>query len=322
MRAVLAAGHAARCGATHLRASRLLATSALPAAEPLLDGEQARTIAAALIEARRSSRKIVLPSDLAALPLEDGYAIQRAMIAWNMFEGAQVGGWTIDATSKERQAHMEIAEPISGPVFAPDIHHYLGDAVPTFPFAMLGGFTGAEPKFVFQLQCGLEMREEPYSEAEVVASIGSVTPALELKATRLEEGTAAATAAMVIADQVNNGALVLGDVWEVSSQVEEKQANKWGGGQINPAQLALLTEGTVALEINNRIVAEGMNRQPEEPPLKLLTWMANHLLSRGVGLQPRMVLAAGSALGAQPVGEGQQLVADFGGFGRVRADLR
>ena len=95
-----------------------------------------------------------------------------------------------------------------------------------------------------------------------------------------------------------------------------------GGGQINPAQLALLTEGTVALEINNRIVAEGMNRQPEESPLKLLTWMANHLLSRGVGLQPRMVLAAGSALGAQPVGEGQQLVADFGGFGRVRADLR
>ena len=55
---------------------------------------QTRTIAAALIEARRQGLPVIAPKseEVDALTLEDGYSVQKAMVAWNMMEkgGQQV----------------------------------------------------------------------------------------------------------------------------------------------------------------------------------------------------------------------------------------
>jgi 2-keto-4-pentenoate hydratase len=287
---------------------------------PGLGAEQARTIAAALIEARRTSKKVILPPDL-DLALEDGYQIQNAMVAWNVMEGNRVEGWTMEATSPAMRRELAITEPICGPLFSGDIHHFLGENVPTFDFNMLGGFASVEAKFAMQLRYEMPLREEPYTTDEVARAVGSVTPALELRQSRLDtEDGSPPGAAMIAGDAASAGALICGDVWEVTEQVDENVANKWGGGKMNVAALSRLTEGTVAMSVNGVVSAEGMNRQDGEHPLELLTFLINHLLARGIALQPRHVLSTSCALGSQPVAEGQQLLADFGGFGEVRVN--
>jgi 2-keto-4-pentenoate hydratase len=209
--------------------------------------------------------------------VEDGYQIQNAMIAWNAMEGNRVEGWTMEATSPKRRSELDIPEPICGPLFASDIQHFMGDNIPTLDLKMLGGFTAVELTFAMQLRYEMLPRDEPYTIAEIAQAVDSVIPALNLRATRLDYGNEAPPVAMIVGDAASAGVLICGDVWEVSKQVEEQVANKWGGGKMNPSKLSQLTQGAVALYVNDDTVANGMNQAEGQHPLELLTFLVSNL---------------------------------------------
>jgi 2-keto-4-pentenoate hydratase len=69
------------------------------------------------------------------------------------------------------------------------------------------------------------------------------------------------------------------------------------------------------VRIDGQPAHEGVGGHPIGDPVIPLTWMANHLSVRGIGLRKGEVITTGSCNGIRWLAPGQPLEVDFGGLG-------
>lgn len=224
----------------------------------------------------------------------EGYAIQAAI---ENYSSGSLFGWKIAATSEAGQKHINVDGPMAGRI--------LPDTV--IPDGGTASMTGnemrvAEPEFAFRMRADLPPRPSPYSVREVVDSVGTLHPAIEIPDSRFKDFVSAG-AAQIIADNACAHLFVLGP----------PTTSDWRG-------LDLVDEKPVIALRGKRYVGHGKNVLGD--PLIALTWLANELRQLGLTLRAGEVVTTGTCHPPLPIEAGDLLQADFGSIGKVSVAFR
>jgi 2-keto-4-pentenoate hydratase len=238
------------------------------------------------IERRRIE---ALPDHLRPRSLSEGYAIQDAMVD----SAAQpVSGWKIAATSKAGQAHIGVTEPLAGRLFK---NFILADGarLPAAPLHM----KVMEAEFAFRMACDLPPRGPAYEQADVCDAVAALHLAIEVPDARFER-FAEIGPAQIVADDAFASWFLLG-----------QQVHDW-------RRLDLPTQRVRAVS-NGAVAAEGTGANALGDPRIALTWLANHLSKRGIGLKRGDIITTGTCITPLPIAPGDRVIAAFDGLGKV-----
>ncbi|MGH6891047.1 MAG: 2-keto-4-pentenoate hydratase [Dongiaceae bacterium] len=248
--------------------------------------------AALLWRTRIEERRIEsLPDELRPRTLAEGYAIQDAMVA----SAAQpVLGWKIAATSKAGQAHIGVTEPLAGRLFANFVLQD-GARLPAAPLHM----AVVEAEFAFLMGRNLEPEGAKYDMAEVCDAVAALHLAIEIPDARFER-FAEIGPAQIVADDAFASWFLLGP-----------KVRDWSRLDLPGQKVRLLKNGALA--------AEGIGANALGDPRMALTWLANHLATRGIGLKAGDVVTTGTCITPPMIAPGDDVVAEFVGLGQVAA---
>lgn len=244
--------------------------------------------AARLLFAARQSRTPGprLPVELRPTTLDDALAIQAQV---GDLVGAPIAGYKCSAPTDAR--------PVS---YAPIYASAIRDAS---PYPVPGARTQAriEPEIAFVMEHDLPPRATAYREAEVRAAIKEARLVLEIIGSRYADPTPV-TFPELLADHVANLGLFVGPVLP----------DPWS----KPLEAfpIVVHAGTTAL-----LTRDG--RHPDGHPLRPLTWLANHLASRGETLKAGLVVTTGSYCGMLDVPVDTPLRFAYGDFGTLAVSL-
>jgi 2-keto-4-pentenoate hydratase len=221
--------------------------------------------------------------------LADGYAIQDAMVA----SAAQpVAGWKIAATSKAGQAHIGVTEPLAGRLFKNFILED-GARLPAAPLHM----KVMEAEFAFRMARDLPPRSAAYEQAEVCDAVAALHLAIEVPDARFEH-FAEIGPAQIAADDAFASWFLLG-----------RQVPNWRHLDLSTQRVRAVNNGAVA--------AEGTGANVLGDPRLALTWLANHLAQRDIGLKAGDIITTGTCITPPTIAPGDRVVAEFTGLGQV-----
>ena len=224
----------------------------------------------------------------------EGYRIQ-ARVA--QLSGQDTFGWKIAATSKAGQQHIGVDGPLAGRLLEKRAFRS-GASVSLLNNSM----NVAEAEFAFRMNRDLPPRATSYSMEEVMAAVDTMHPAIEIPDSRYAN-FATAGAAQLIADNACASYFVLGP----ATIIEWRQQD--------------LAEHRVAMNVNGQRTREGKGANVLGDPRIALTWIANELSLMGDMLRAGHVITTGTCVVPTEIAEGDSVVADFGGLGRVEARL-
>ncbi len=230
-----------------------------------------------------------LPDPLRPRSLAEGYAIQDAMVA----SAAQpVAGWKIAATSKAGQAHIGVTEPLAGRLFKNFILED-GARLPAAPLHM----KVMEAEFAFRMARDLLPRSAAYEQAEVCDAVAALHLAIEVPDARFEH-FAEIGPAQIAADDAFASWFLLG-----------RQVPDWRALDLSTQRVRAVNNGAVA--------AEGTGANVLGDPRLALTWLANHLAQRRIGLKAGDIVTTGTCITPPTIASGDRVIADFAGLGQV-----
>ena len=247
-----------------------------------------------LLEARERRKALAdFPESCRPRTIEDGYAVQAAL---ERLDGRPVAGWKIGATSERIQKQLGLDRPFPGRVFAPSV-------LKSPARISRGDFlqVALEVEFAFRLARELPPRRQAYSRAEVEAAVLSLHPACELVDARTSLGFKL-PAPYVLADNGCNAALV-------------------EGAAVPDWRRFDLARHKVTLTLNGKKAAEGTGADALGHPLAALTWLANELSRRRLGLKAGQIVTTGTCCGFHPLKAGDEAVADYGALGKVEVSV-
>jgi 2-keto-4-pentenoate hydratase len=255
--------------------------------------EEEATIAAA--ELLRSAleggtRLEGLPDQLRPRDLAEGYAIQAAL-------GELLGsivGWKLAATGATARRNMGLEEPIAGRLFE-RLRRESPAELPVDGQAM----GVAEAEFALLLGRDLPLRDRGYAVEEVAAAVAAIHPAIEVPDSRFRDYRTLG-APQIAADSALAGCFVLGPA-----------ARDWRHLDLGAHPVTIAKEGVE--------VACGSGAAVMGGPLLALAWLANR--QEHGGLRRGQVVLTGSATAPVPIAPGEQIVADFGELGAIRASF-
>jgi 2-keto-4-pentenoate hydratase len=232
-----------------------------------------------LLEARDGGTIIAVAPEAVPQSEAAAYAVQRA-VAQTL---GPIGGWKVGAGGPEA-APSAAPLPASGIMAAPAV----------LPAAYSDRLVEAE--IAFRLGADLPPRAAPYTRAEVLATIASCHPVVEVVQWRIQDWRPA-PANLKLADHSGHGALVVGEAlpdWETVdfatlgvTQVIEGQAPKQGTG--NPA-------GDM---------------------IRLIVWLADEGAVWAGGLKAGQIVTCGSWTGITEATAGAPVTVTFAGFSPV-----
>src|SRR5919109_72002 len=255
-----------------------------------MDQSQIEQAAALLWRTRIEQKRIEsLPDHLRPRSLAEGYAIQDAMVA----AAAQpIAGWKIAATSKAGQEHIKVTEPLAGHLFKSFILQD-GARLPTAPLHM----RVMEAEFAFVMGRDLRPRGSIYEQAEVCNAVAALHLAIEVPDARFERFTEIGPA-QIAADDAFASWFMLGP-----------EVRDWRHLDLSAQRVCALKNGALA--------AEGTGANVLGDPRIALTWLANHLAQRGIGLKEGDIVTTGTCITPPTIAPGDQFVAEFLGLGCV-----
>lgn len=235
-----------------------------------------------LLDARRTNQPIPdLPTALRPATLEEAYFIQdRMSLAYEA-----IGGWKVGAPA-----------PDATPSFAPMPKAWMVHSGCDLQ-GVAHRYRGIEAEIAFKLGKDLLPRDTPYTREEVIASVESMHPAIEVLETGLVDPTQA-TKLTSVADMQVHGGFVYGDA-----------VPNWQ--EINFSKETV----TVAMDGAMRVERTGSNTSGDL--LRLLPWLANEGASRTEGLRKGDWITTGSWTGVTLAAAGSAVEVQFGHAGTV-----
>ena len=219
-----------------------------------------------------------------------------AMLTINARLGWPSAGWKIGAASLEVQR----AEGMPGPSPGQLAQHGLVASPGRVPSHLFINYRCAESEFAFKMAHDLPVSPRPYGEDEVADAVASLHPALEV------------------------GDTVFGDWYGASGYFGAALDNNGAAAFVYGAPVTEwrhldLASARVDLSLNGTWQKFGVGAAAMGHPLTALTWVANWLRERGLGLHAGEFVSTGSCTGHFFVAPGDRLVADFGPLGVVDA---
>ncbi|WP_019142470.1 2-keto-4-pentenoate hydratase [Noviherbaspirillum massiliense] len=157
------------------------------------------------------------------------------------------------------------------------------------------GMRGIEAEIAVRLDRDLPPRDEPYSVDEVMASVGSIHPAIEIVTSRF---SAQADPLAGLADSLSNGGFVYGEGRSTQLAIDQ-------------------TTQAVELYFDDRKVAAAVGGNPAGDIWPLLAWLANHVAEWCDGLRAGQIITTGSCTGLLLADPGTRIRAVFPGLGEV-----
>lgn len=165
------------------------------------------------------------------------------------------------------------------------------------PIATRTDVVRIEPEIAFELAKDLPARDQPYTEAEIDAAIGSARLALEVLGCRYAAPEHASLPEL-LADHMFNQGLVLGP--RIASP--------------NAAPSSM----TLTLLVDGAEVEQHPGFHPNEHPKAGLYWLANFLREQGLGLHAGQHVITGSYAGFLDVPANQDIELIYGDLGVLR----
>ena len=249
--------------------------------------KQKMTAAAALLLAARKHEIMLthLPQDCLPLDAAEAYAVQDAV---SQALGA-VGGWKVGAKGPAAPASCA---PMPAQLIFAAPHH--------FADLRVAGERGIELEIAVRMQHDLPSRATPYTQAEVLAAVATIHPAIEIVSSRYtrSEQSAAVSPLEALADALSNGAFI------------------YGAGRSDLGQVDQLTQAA-QLRFDGQEVVSTVGGNPVGDIWPLLTWLANHLSARGEGLRAGQFVTTGSCTGKLVAAPGTHVRGDLPGIGAV-----
>ena len=247
-----------------------------------------------LLAARLERQPLVLPASCRPASLDDGYAVQQALVGRLAARRGESVGFKIGATSAKAQAFLGVSGPFSGRI--------LGGGVSQSPARLSVGdfvFCLIEPEFALRMASDLPARSAPYEASEVADAVAAVHPAIEVVNSAFGAAWSRAGAPALVADNGVHGAFVLGPACEDWRALD-------------------LEAHPVRLEVNGKTVGEGVGANALGGPLTALTWLANQQSAFGRGLLAGDVITTGVVTDFVEVAAGDEVRADYGALGALQ----
>ncbi|MFQ6030914.1 MAG: 2-keto-4-pentenoate hydratase, partial [Dehalococcoidia bacterium] len=219
------------------------------------------------------------------------YAIQDALRAEFEHRGEPPIGWKLGATSPAGQAVMGVQEPACG--FLLPVQYASGAEVSLSTFANLG----VEAEVAFRMRTKLAGPGVTAATAQL--AVESAMAALELPDFIFSGRPGAAD---FIANSIVANAIVLGSPF----------------APLNGLDLA---REEVVYEHNDEIVGSYTAAEVMDNPLNALAWLANHLGTRGLALQPGDVVMSGAISQLLRPKAGDTIRATFTNLGAVSVTI-
>ncbi|MCB1378961.1 MAG: hypothetical protein KDK89_11425 [Alphaproteobacteria bacterium] len=248
-----------------------------------------RDIVSAFAEARRSQ------TPLSALPEPEPPGINRAFklqCAVTAALGWEQIGWKIGCTSLRAQKALNAPGPFPGTMFSNRLYRS-GDHVPT----IAANKRVVEPEVAFTMARSLPPRGAPYTVDEVLAAVASVHAAIEIVNPRTPNGFADPVGWFVV-DGGLNDSMVLG------------QACK----PLPREAYATLAAGVTW---SGKAMEGGIGANALGGGDMALTWLANHLNDKDMGLKEGDIISTGVITEFFSAALGDRLEAHFKHLGRV-----
>jgi 2-keto-4-pentenoate hydratase len=245
-----------------------------------------------LVDAQSSGRPLEPLSETHGdFTLETAYAIQDALRADLDRRRQRSIGWKLGATSPSGQAVMGVKEPASGFLMP---HQYASGAeVSASKFVTLG----VEAEVAFRMRSKL------------------AGPGVTADSARLTvEG---AVAALELPDFIFSGKPRVADF--VASSVIAKAIVL--GGPLTPLSAFDVSREEVVYEHNGEVVGTYTAAEVMGNPLNALAWLANHLATRGLALQPGDIVMSGAISKMLRPKVGDTVRATFAHLGSVRVKV-
>lgn len=246
-------------------------------------------IAERLYEARRSREPIPpLTNSDPDLDAAGAYAIQEALVARLVADGATRVGWKLGLTSKPMQETMGVDQPDYAPVL---------DTMVFEDGAVIDLDTLIQPRAEAEiaLVLGKELRGPGVTVAEASIAVTGAMAAIEVVDSR-------------IADWMIKLSDTIADLASSAATVR--------GSRVVPLDFDPRLCGMVVTK-NGETMATGAGAAALGDPIFAVAWLANTLAPFDVVLQPGEFVMTGSLHGAFPVSEGDVVEAEFDHLGRV-----
>ncbi|MEZ5710551.1 MAG: fumarylacetoacetate hydrolase family protein [Blastomonas sp.] len=254
---------------------------------------EAREIANAFVEARRSGTSIARypgerPADLAT-----AYEIQDCALAvWNR----EIGGWKVGKINPPDDSRLG-TNRLAGPAFS-DLIFLAGPETRRFT-TFSGGFAAAEAEFMLRL--APQQGPLPCNADEARSWVDEIRIGIEIAASPYP-GINADGPCVTISDHGNNAGLLLGP------QVPK---DKWSA----------LNDIEVMLDIDGQTVGRDSTANMLDGPFGAVRFLLGNLAGRGIVPRPGWWISSGAITGVHEIRPGDEVVARFEGVGTVSASI-
>ncbi len=246
------------------------------------------SLADRLITAETTRTPIELPSvEHPGLTLEEGYQIQRAIVAKKVAAGARVIGKKLGFTNRANQRTFGVHHPAWGRLLDAGVH---AEHVPLRAASLIQPIIECEITFVM----GRRLAGPGVTVAEVLRATEGIRPSLEIADSRLRDWIGRATGADIVADSCGHAGIIVGG-----------RLQSLGG-------FDLRATGVVA-EKNGEIIATAATAAVMGDPAQAVAWLANTLAEAELALEEGDLVLSGAVIGALPVAAGDVFSATFGG---------
>jgi 2-keto-4-pentenoate hydratase len=261
----------------------------------MIDPQRAAVAAKLLQQCRKEGRRIaVLPTDCRPQTRADGYAIQAG---WERASSAPRIGWKIAATSVAGQRHINVDGPLAGRLLAESV---LPDGAAASLAASL--MRVVEVEIAFRFGVDLPPRDPLYTVDEVMDSVDTLHPALELPDSRYLDFCAVG-APQLIADNGCADRVIIGPATSA------------------PWRRVDLTEHEVSAEVVGKSVHAGAGRNVLGDPRIALAWLVNEVTGTDLTLRAGETVITGTCVVPIPVVPGDHVRAHFGALGELSVSL-
>lgn len=269
-----------------------------------MNAESMNQAVAQLLPAWKSHARIEgLAPECRPISRTEAYQIQHALFEAT---GEPALGWKIAATSQAGQQHIGVSGPLAGRLSASRCladntelsltHNHMSVIEAEFAF-LIGRDVGYAPV------SGSADSGSPLTMSQVMDCVSGLHVAIEVPNSRYIDFVGAGEA-QLIADFACACYVILGP----------RVADHW--------READLSQHAVSVRRGRETVATGKGSNVLGDPRIGLTWLANELLSQGQQLKAGEVVMTGTCVVPVPVSAGDEMTADFGTFGQVRARFK
>ena len=220
----------------------------------------------------------------------EAYKIQSS---YETLSNSTLFGWKIAATSVDGQKHIGVNEPLAGRLLK-ERYNKSGASVSLNKNIM----KKIEAEFAFKLLNDISPRSNEYSIDEIVDSIESVVPAIEIPDSRFLNFDQVG-ANLAIADNAYAGDFILSDHFNSDFKNIDFKNFK------------------VNCYKNKELSGIGIGSNVLGDPLKALAWIINELSSLNINCKKNQVIMTGTCIEPLTVASGDHVIMDFFQLGKV-----